>query len=76
MIALRFPQAAGILLLALLAAGCGTPREKTAPCTRPANLSSYAEKTTATDCGPMVEINADRAAALAAIEELAAAQLE
>lgn len=76
MIALRREFATGILVLALLAAGCGTPREKTAPCTRPANLSSYAGEAIATDCGPMVEINADRAAAVAAIEELAAAQLE
>lgn len=76
MIVPRCGSATGILLLALLAAGCGTPREKTAPCTRPANLSGYAEETIATDCGPLLEINRDRAAALAAIEELAVAQQE
>lgn len=76
MIVPRCRCASGILLLALLAAGCGTPREKTAPCTRPANLSSYADEATAADCGPMVEVNADRAAALVAIEKLAAAQEE
>jgi len=55
--------------LALLASGCGTPREKTAPCKRPANLSSYAS--TGDECGPMTSVNADRAAALAAIQDLA-----
>ena len=55
--------------LAVLASGCGTPREKTAPCKRPANLSSYAG--VVDECGPMRPINADRAAALAAIQELA-----
>jgi hypothetical protein len=60
------------LALAALASGCGTPREKTAPCKRPANLTSYA--TTEGECGPMTPVNADRAAALAAIDELAPAE--
>ncbi len=60
--------------LALLASGCGTPREKTAPCKRPANLSSYAS--TGDECGPMISVNADRAAALAAIQNLASAKEE
>lgn len=55
--------------LAVLASGCGTPREKTAPCKRPANLSSYAS--TGDECGQMTSVNADRAAALAAIQDLA-----
>jgi hypothetical protein len=55
--------------LAVLASGCGTPREKTAPCKRPANLSSYAS--TGGECGPMISVNAERAAALAAIQRLA-----
>ena len=58
------------LALAVLASGCGTPREKTAPCKRPANLSSYAG--TESECGPMTSVNADSAAALAAIQDLAA----
>lgn len=58
-----------ILSFALLATACGTPREKTAPCKRPANLSSYAGYDG--PCGPMIEINTDRRAALAAIERLA-----
>nr|WP_245248020.1 hypothetical protein [Tianweitania sediminis] len=58
-----------VLMLAVLASGCGTPREKTAPCKRPANLTSYAS--TGDDCGPMRSINPDRVAALAAIQELA-----
>ena len=55
--------------LAVLSSGCGTPREKTAPCKRPANLSSYASA--GDECGPMFSVNADRAAALAAIQDLA-----
>ncbi|MFI0848437.1 hypothetical protein [Mesorhizobium sp. IMUNJ 23232] len=62
------------LALALLASGCGTPREKTAPCKRPANLSSYAS--TGDDCGPVIAVNADRAAALAAIQDFMSTQEE
>lgn len=60
-----------VLILAALVSGCGTPSEKAAPCKRPANLTSYAS--TGDDCGPMRSINPDRAAALAAIQELATA---
>ena len=60
--------------LAVLSSGCGTPREKTAPCKRPANLSSYASAGVA--CGPMISVNSDRAAALAAIEDLASVEEE
>jgi uncharacterized protein YceK len=63
-----------VFALAVLASGCGTPREKTAPCKRPANLSSYAS--TGDECGPMMSVNANRAAALAAIQDLAPAQEE
>lgn len=63
-----------VFSLAVLASGCGTPREKTAPCKRPANLSSYASSND--ECGPMVSVNADRAAALAAIQDLATAEEE
>ncbi len=58
-----------VLILAALVSGCGTPREKTAPCKRPANLTSYVS--TGGDCGPMRSINPDRAAALAAIQSIA-----
>lgn len=58
-----------VFALAVLASGCGTPREKTAPCKRPANLSSYASMEGG--CGPMFSVNADRATALAAIQDLA-----
>ena len=57
-----------------LASGCGTPREKTAPCKRPANLSSYAS--TADECGPVMSVNMDRASALAAIQDLASVEEE
>ena len=59
-----------IVLCALLAA-CGTPKEKTAPCKRPANLSSYASEPHR-ECGPTLPVNADRDAALAAINMLTA----
>lgn len=57
-----------VLALAILS-GCGTPREKTAPCKRPTNLSSYASAND--DCGPMRSVNDDRAGALRAIQDLA-----
>lgn len=63
-----------LLTLAVFAGGCGTPREKTAPCKRPANLSSYAS--TGDECGPMISVNADRSAALAAVQDLASAEEE
>lgn len=67
----RFNAITFALSLTLLVSACGTPREKTAPCKRPANLSSYAS--TGAECGPMRLLNTDRAAALAAIEQLAEA---
>jgi hypothetical protein len=57
--------------LAVFASACGTPREKTAPCKRPANLTSYTG--TEDKCGPMTPVNADRGAALAAIQDVASA---
>lgn len=65
----RWSATALSLALAILAGGCGTPREKTAPCKRPANLTSYAEM--GEECGLMRSINSDRGAALAAIQGLA-----
>jgi len=65
----RRARCAAMLILALSAGGCGTPKEKTAPCKRPANLSSYASMEG--ECGPMRPLNADRAAAVAAIQDLA-----
>jgi hypothetical protein len=59
-----------VLVLSALATGCGTPKEKTAPCKRPANLSSYASEA-GQGCGPMGAVNNDPQAALAAIEEFA-----
>ena len=46
----RRSRCIALLIAGVLAAGgCGTPKEKTAPCKRPANLSSYAsiERTSA-----------------------------
>lgn len=59
---------AAMLFVAIIASGCGTPREKTAPCKRPGNLASYAP---VGECVAMHALNTDRAAALAAIRELA-----
>lgn len=60
------------VLIAAGLAGCGTAaKEKTAPCKRPANLTSYAPDPRQ-ECGPMMSVNGDAAAALAAIEAMAA----
>ncbi|WP_189523829.1 MULTISPECIES: hypothetical protein [unclassified Mesorhizobium] len=58
-----------IVAIILLTTGCGTPKEKTAPCKRPANVTSYAEDPRV-KCGPMRLVNPDRRAALAAINDL------
>jgi hypothetical protein len=53
-------------------AGCGTAaKEKTAPCKRPANLTSYASDPRL-ECGPMTSVNGNAADALAAIDAMAA----
>jgi len=59
-----------VLAITVVSGGCGTPKEKTAPCKRPANLTGYAEDTR-TECGPMRLVNPDDTAALAAIDSLA-----
>ncbi|EFO28636.1 putative lipoprotein [Roseibium sp. TrichSKD4] len=60
------------LLIALSASGCaGTPREKTAPCKRPANLTAYGEDNRQ-DCGSMALVNTNHLEALAAIDAMAA----
>lgn len=60
------------LLIAAGLAGCGTAaKEKTAPCKRPANLSSYAPDPRP-ECGRMMSINGDTAAAIAAIDAMTA----
>jgi len=59
----RTIAALGVSLLVL--AGCGTVKEKTAPCQRPADLTSFVADRRH-DCGPMQAVN-DPAAAFAAI---------
>ncbi|RWA67994.1 hypothetical protein [Mesorhizobium sp.] len=54
---------------ALALSGCGTPKEKTAPCRRPAVLSSYVAPE---ECGPMRLVN--DSSAEAAIRALQAGQ--
>ncbi|MFK3968798.1 hypothetical protein ACI2KT_35180 [Ensifer adhaerens] len=59
------------VVIAASLAGCGTTaKEKTAPCKRPANLASYAPDPLQ-ECGPMTSVNAEAAAAFAAIEAMA-----
>lgn len=53
------------LILGAILTACGTVKEKTAPCKRPADLTSFAEDPRK-DCGPMRPVN-DPAAAFAAI---------
>jgi len=60
-----------LIIASVLLAGCGTVKEKTAPCKRPANLTSFAEDPRR-DCGPMALVNSDSATAQAAINALAA----
>ncbi|KJF70239.1 hypothetical protein [Agrobacterium arsenijevicii] len=55
----------GFLFAAALLTGCGTVKEKTAPCKRPAELTSYADDRRQS-CGPMRSVN-EPAAAFAAI---------
>jgi hypothetical protein len=54
-----------VLLVATVVTGCGTEKEKTAPCKRPAELTSFAEDPRH-ECGPMRPVS-DPAAAFAAI---------
>lgn len=60
------------VLIAAGLAGCGSAaKEQTAPCKRPANLTSYAPDLRQ-KCGPMMSVNDDAAAAFAAIDMTAA----
>jgi hypothetical protein len=68
MIHLRCSYAA-ILALALPISGCGTPKEKTAPCKRPADLSSFVPMSLR-ECGPALPVNADPAVVLAAMNAI------
>ena len=54
----------------LLLTGCGTAKEKSAPCKRPVNLTGFASDPRL-ECGPMKAVNSDRRAARAAIDALA-----
>nr|WP_246658460.1 hypothetical protein [Rhizobium sp. FKY42] len=59
------------VLMAISITGCaGAPKEKTAPCKRPANLTSYAEDPRQ-KCPEMTRVNGNYSQALAAIDALA-----
>ncbi|MCP1201102.1 hypothetical protein [Notoacmeibacter sp. MSK16QG-6] len=63
----------GSVLFVITLAGCASlPKEKSAPCKRPANASAYADDPRH-DCGPMQAVNGDEAAAMAALEEMRSA---
>lgn len=65
-----FGKVVTVAAIVLSQVGCGTPKEKTAPCKRPANLANYvADLRTA--CGPMRAVNTDRKSALAVINDFA-----
>lgn len=55
----------GVLLLT----GCGTAKEKSAPCKRPVNLTGFASDPRL-ECGPMKAVNSNGRAAQAAIDAL------
>lgn len=57
-----------MLIVAVALSGCGTVKEKSAPCKRPANLTAFVEDPR-DDCGPMQSVNADPWAVLLAIED-------
>lgn len=61
----KHTMVAAVLLLAPILSNCGTVKEKTAPCKRPANLTSYAPDPRR-DCPTMRAVN-DPTAAFAAI---------
>lgn len=73
---LAIPRVAIMVVLVSTLAGCGTPREKTAPCKRPVSLMSYAADTRLPECGPMAAVNGDRATALAAVDAIAASSVQ
>ncbi|RWB39754.1 MAG: hypothetical protein EOQ46_26325 [Mesorhizobium sp.] len=60
-----------VIVIAAGIVGCGTVKEKTAPCKRAANLTSYAADPRQ-DCGRMASINGDPSAAFAAIDAMVA----
>jgi hypothetical protein len=74
-VTIKATKTAKLLPLVVIAAGiagCGTVKEKTAPCKRPANMTSYAPDDPRQECGPMMNINGDASAAFAAIEAIVA----
>ncbi|MER9651064.1 hypothetical protein [Mesorhizobium sp. M0199] len=64
-----------IFVVVAALSGCGTVKEKTAPCKRPANLTSYAPDPPL-ECGSMMHVNGGASAAFAAIEAIEAMQAQ
>ncbi|MDK4741341.1 hypothetical protein PH547_20860 [Rhizobium sp. CNPSo 3464] len=61
----KYQGLGALLIVGFLLVACGTVKEKTAPCKRPANLTSFAEAPRK-DCGPLRPVN-DSVAAFAAL---------
>lgn len=60
----------GLAIAVFSIGGCaGVPKEKTAPCKRPANAMAYAEDPRM-DCGAMRSVNGNSVAAFEAIEAI------
>ncbi len=53
----------------VVVSGCGTVKEVSAPCKRPANLTAFVDDPRR-DCGPMQSVNGDQADALGAIDAI------
>lgn len=65
-----FGHVMSIVSIAISLSACATPKDKTAPCKRPANLASYVTDPRS-DCGPAWAVNTNTQSALAAIDDLA-----
>ena len=62
---MKIATLSAVVISLVMLAGCGTAKEKTAPCKRPANLTSFAADARH-HCGPMHAVN-NPAADIAAI---------
>lgn len=69
MISLSWLRYCAALWILCSIAGCSSVTEKTAPCKRPANLTSFVEDPRR-ECGPMALVNGDRASALETIDAM------
>ncbi|UZX45527.1 hypothetical protein A6U84_25635 (plasmid) [Agrobacterium sp. 13-2099-1-2] len=57
------------IFMLVVISGCGTVKEVSAPCKRPANLTAFVDDPRL-DCGPMRSVNGDQTDALVAIDSI------